>query len=109
MLPTCDCSMDVMCRPTVMVEHIRTAKKEHQCCECDNMIKPGAKYQDVTGIWDGHPNRYRTCLPCVGIRRDYFDDFNFGELREAFYECFGFSYNEVPEEEEEEDDASDGK
>lgn len=47
------------------------ARKEHVCCECNELIHPGDRYQHVTGIWDGAPSRYKTCLSCAEIR-DHF-------------------------------------
>lgn len=69
--------------PSCSTESVRTARKEHRCCECDETISSGSKYEYVTGIWDGMPSVYKTCLSCVEIRRHFaaacaFDDDGFG-------------------------------
>jgi hypothetical protein len=46
----------------------RRARKQHKCCECRRPIMPGEKYEECSGIWDGEPNRYRTCSRCERIR-----------------------------------------
>jgi hypothetical protein len=50
---------------------VRAARKEHDCCECDDGIKPGDKYEHYSGIWDRRPDSFKTCLSCVEIR-DHF-------------------------------------
>jgi len=97
----CDCSVDDYDPPRCYLETVRTARKDHSCCECGKQIKTGEKYEEVTGIWDGHPDRHRTCIICVRIRSHYCPNgFLFGELRETLFECLGFNYTEVPEEDE---------
>ncbi len=66
------CSCDVATSPDAFVSGTRRARKQHRCCECRETIEPGATYQVISGIWDGEPGRYKTCLPCVAAR-DAFD------------------------------------
>lgn len=68
---------------------IRTARKDHDCCECDDGIKKGDKYEYISGIWDGSPDAYKTCLSCAEIR-DHFacDGFLFGHLWSDLAENF---------------------
>ena len=47
------------------------ARKEHQCCECREVIAAGAVYERIKGIWDGSANTFATCLSCAEIR-DHF-------------------------------------
>ena len=42
----------------------RKARKDHVCSECRNPIRRGNLYDEVTGIFDGSPFRYRICLTC---------------------------------------------
>lgn len=58
-----------------------TARKDHECCECGEVIPCGAQYEKVTGVWDGHGDTFKTCLSCVEIR-DHFncEGFLFGHL-----------------------------
>lgn len=62
-------------------ESTRTARKEHRCCECREAILKGARYEYQSGIWDGEPSSFKTCLSCVEIR-DHFacDGYLFGQL-----------------------------
>lgn len=50
---------------------VRTARKEHVCCECRDTIKPGDRYEYASGVWDGWPSSYKTCLSCVEIRMHF--------------------------------------
>ncbi len=76
-------------RPSCYTESRPRARKEHECCECREVIPVGAHYENVTGIWDGSPGRYKTCLSCVEIR-DHFacDGSLFGHLWEDLRESF---------------------
>jgi hypothetical protein len=69
--------------PSCWTQAQPTANREHRCCECRETIPIGAKYERYTGIWDGTPGAYKTCLSCVEIR-DHFDcnGFVFGQLWE---------------------------
>lgn len=60
----------------------RRARKEHRCYECREFISPGTRYQYVSGIWDGEPGSFKSCLSCAEIR-DHFacnEGFVFGSL-----------------------------
>jgi hypothetical protein len=57
--------------PTVFSEEVRRAAKEHTCSECREPIKVGDRYENATGLWDGHWSTYRTCLSCVEIRNHF--------------------------------------
>ena len=58
--------------PEFFSEKIVTARKEHICCECGEVIKPGEQYESVGGKWDGEFGRYKTCIGCSRIRKCYF-------------------------------------
>lgn len=47
------------------------ARKEHQCCECREVIPIGATYEKTVGNWDGNFETYLTCLSCVEIRNHF--------------------------------------
>lgn len=57
--------------PSCFAESTRTARKEHACSECDSAITKGAKYLHESGVWDGVPGSYKTCLLCVEIRNHF--------------------------------------
>lgn len=68
----------------------RTARKEHTCTECRAPIPKGTKYQYASGVWDGRPDSFKTCLLCVEIR-DHFAcegwiyETLWSDLRENFF------------------------
>ena len=66
------------------VSVVGAARKEHRCCECQDIIQVGESYERVGGMWPQHekPLTYRTCLPCRDIR----DGLSCGE---------GFTYTDL--------------
>lgn len=88
----CTCSMGEADAPQFITENIRIARKTHKCCECGEIINIGDKYENVQGKWDGIMASFHTCIPCKNIREEYFCDWVYGDLQEAFYECFGYDY-----------------
>ena len=58
-MSSCDCDP-----PACFTEVWRRARKEHQCYECGDAIRPGDRYVHASGIWDGHPDSFKTCEPC---------------------------------------------
>lgn len=83
--------------PQAFQQLTRTAKKQHKCCECKLAINAGDKYEYSSGVWDGKPSSFKTCLSCVEIRDEYTastgEPTAFGELgstiHETFYREFG--------------------
>lgn len=72
---------------------VRKARKAYQCDECNEAIRPGERYEYTSTLYDGDWSCFRTCLPCVGIRRDFFGcGFYYGRMREDFRECQGWDY-----------------
>lgn len=61
--------------PSFLCVEIRKAAKSHECCECEDPILQGTKYEYTTGKWDGSVSSYKTCLLCMEIRN------HFGERR----------------------------
>lgn len=49
----------------------RVARKEHRCCECRGVIKPGEKYSYVFGVWSGDVMTFKTCPDCNQLRFEY--------------------------------------
>ena len=68
--------------PRFCANTVRMARKEHRCCECHEPISVGARYEHVSGCWDGAMAVYRTCLSCVEIRNHFACD---GFLFEALW------------------------
>jgi len=46
---SCNCSAEVDDYAEFQNITIRTARKEHECCECGETIKPGQRYEYVAG------------------------------------------------------------
>lgn len=89
---SCDCSIGVEMGPSVARDEIRTARKQHKCCECGNPILPGDKYEYATGRWDGEWSHYKTCVSCKWIRDRYCSHgFVYGQLFEQIEECARFN------------------
>lgn len=55
--------------PEFYREATRRAAKPHKCDECGDTITVGQSHQYVSGKWEGDFTVYRTCLPCVEIRK----------------------------------------
>ena len=74
--------------PLAYIERMRRARKIHRCCECGDPIAPGAQYQEVTGVWEAGPGRYRTCEGCAEIREALnCDGWIFGRLWDDLLEA----------------------
>lgn len=56
--------------PEVYCETLRKARKPHRCCECRGFILTGESYQLANGIWNDGPLTFKTCLPCVALRKE---------------------------------------
>jgi len=76
--------------PSCSSTAIRAARKEHVCGECRCVIPKGTRYEYATGVWDGRPDSFKTCLLCVEIR-DHFAcegwiyEQLWGDLQESFF------------------------
>ena len=96
----CDCSVDYEGYEFIS-EAIRTARKEHRCCECGDTIRPGERYEDVAGKWECEFDVFKTCMTCLTIRQHYCPSgWAYGFLAEQLSECLGFSHLEIPEDDE---------
>jgi hypothetical protein len=81
------CSCDQGDWPEVFEKRVLRARKRYRCCECGSVIGVGEMYERVSGLWDGRWARYKTCVVCARIRRDYCAPF--GYLRETIWEGLG--------------------
>lgn len=78
--------------PEFATEKIVVARKTHKCCECNEMILPGQKYEKVNGKWDGQFSTFKTCITCHTIRQEHCSWWVYGSLREDLRECLGLDY-----------------
>lgn len=75
--------------PSCYTSAVRTARKDHKCCECRGVIQAGEKYHYYSGIWDGIARTFKTCEECNELRCKADDGLNhedvtpFGYLYEA--------------------------
>ena len=74
--------------------NVRTARKLWKCCECGDEIKVGDRYEDVSGVYDGQWDNYRTCTRCALVAADFFRGRTFGAMIEYFEEAHGFDYRD---------------
>lgn len=58
-------------RPSCSSSATRIARKPHWCSECADEIPRGARYEYASGVWDGRPDSFKTCLSCVEIRNHF--------------------------------------
>jgi len=93
----CSCTIDIDhdCGSSCCKERIRTARKKHRCGECLKDINPGDKYEYVSGIWDGVPHSYKTCLDCKSVRDVFFDGWSYTQIWDDFHD--NFDPDSIPE------------
>ena len=97
----CICISDYDSAEIERVEMVK-ARKEHRCCECGDLILPGAIYENATGLWDKKWKTYKTCRPCSQIRKDFMEcGFIYTTLWETLHDAYGWD----DEDEDEDEDA----
>jgi hypothetical protein len=76
--------------PSCSNTQTRKARKPHRCCECRETINAGDRYEYMSGVWDGRPHAFKTCLLCVEIRNHFAcrDGWEFGAVWEQLQESF---------------------
>lgn len=62
------CNCDMGNGPSAYSSRVRTARKQHRCFECGKSIMPSQMYEYASGIWDGEPSSFKTCMRCVALR-----------------------------------------
>ena len=63
------------------------ARKPHRCVECREAIPVGAKYERMSGKWDGDVRTETTCLCCQEIRSSFCcEGWTYGQLWEDIEE-----------------------
>lgn len=60
----CSCDMDDGYLWDFRQSYSRKARKEHECSECESIIRPGERYVHNSGKWDG--GRIETWTECAG-------------------------------------------
>ena len=94
-MDSCICHYDAAdYGPEVCTETIvKAARKEHVCIECQEPIPIGASYERVEGLWEGRWETFKTCIPCMRIRKDMFPcGWIYGQMREDILGYLEFDY-----------------
>jgi hypothetical protein len=60
---------DIDGQPSCMTERVRTARKSHRCCECDEPIHAGEKYHFLSGVWEGQGDSFKSHVLCDELRQ----------------------------------------
>lgn len=71
----------------------RKARKAHRCCECGGTIRAGERYRYASGVWDGYPDSFKTCVLCDAVKTDHIANLD----RYDCAPCFTQLYEEWPE------------
>lgn len=88
-----------MCElPECITEAKPVARKRHKCCECGGLILEGERYVMVSGIWEGEPERFKTCLDCDALRSEA-DKNNCEPEENTAFGCLAETLNEMGDEE----------
>lgn len=53
---------------TQLSDQWRRARKEHKCCECEDIIRVGERYNYLTGVFEGKLEIWKTCEFCAHER-----------------------------------------
>jgi hypothetical protein len=83
----CSCAIDGTSDyefDSVMSVNLIKSRTVHTCGECGKNIQPGEEYELYRAVFDGSPERYKTCLDCLSFRDNFFGDWCFGSLWEQF-------------------------
>lgn len=64
--------MECYCEPMEVEEYCtvwnvtwRTARKQHKCCECGEIINPGERYEHIFSVFEDEVTVYKTCQFCA--------------------------------------------
>lgn len=60
--------------PEFYVAHIRKARKEYSCLECQRKILPGEFYERVSAKYEDWFADFKTCSDCIKTRKAFFCD-----------------------------------
>ena len=98
-MSNCSCvSYDNDYGPSCFKAITRKARKIHKCNECGEVILPGCEYKYESGVWDGTPDSYKTCLDCMSVRDEFFcEGWTYGDLWCGFDEHVSHVDGDIPE------------
>ena len=82
----CQIDVDIDEPATFHRAEVRTARYQYNCCECNDPIKPGTKYEHSFNRWTDVTEAFKTCLLCVEIRDNLFCNFLYTGIWESLAE-----------------------
>ena len=83
----CECDYDL---PSLFKKYIvKSARKDHQCCECQRTIKLGETYEYTFGVWNGVAQTFKTCEQCQEIKHWAIESY------EESNDCFCWHYGRM--------------
>ncbi len=88
-----ECDYDGL--PEFQKVEMRTARKDHKCFECRQVIPNGQRYEAFTCKFDGAVETTKTCEACADIRSVYSCGEAtpaFGDMWNAFHDTDAFSH-----------------
>ena len=71
------------------------ARKEHQCCECHNVIYKGESYFRLAGVWSGSFDHYKICSGCETLR-ELLREEGIETFYGGLFECMEESDHSIP-------------
>ena len=84
----CSCELYVDDSCELIEQKTLTARKEHKCDECREVILPGEKYEVQKETYDGVFSTHKTCLACVEVRNAYMSTgYFYGQIWSDLREC----------------------
>lgn len=100
MFESCICyDVDDVC--TLLSRTQPTAHKEHMCCECRQIIKPGQKYERDATVFEGDFAVYKTCIPCLNVRHSMLPcGFYYGSLWDDIHQEYCHGHDEDDDDED---------
>jgi len=58
--------------PQIYNTRMIVGRKDHKCCECDEIIPKGTEHEIAKGLFEGAWFEYRTCRVCLSVRNHLF-------------------------------------
>lgn len=94
----CSCDYDFDLPEFFRTNRIKSAKVEHECCECEGKIERGQPYMKCVGKWEGEIDTFNICSSCCAIGTDLLGGcWSFGDMWNRIQECYGLEEEALPQ------------
>ena len=80
--------------PSCSTRAYRTARRQHTCVECRTTIQPGDVYEYASGVWEGPPDSFKTCMACIDARNFYEGDCDSASFR-ATWDIGAYTFTQL--------------